>query len=153
MYGTPLDPVLFDIPRKAYVVPSNGAGVCPALASDKAAFDGDESESLEEPGTNQYATAFQGLLDAEPLHFICCSASDGARVEKTSTQGNGFGKIMAPGAVASGNNASQFFCTATPVSVVPTSLAAVEQELQLLKVTSMLLKINSKTVTVHLHDN
>lgn len=136
LYGTPLDPELFDVPPRAFLFTSNGAGV--SLTGDKPAFNGDESDSLEAVGTNQYSTVFRGLLDVEPLHFICCSTSDGARVEKIDMQGNGFGKIVPPSAMAPANSASQFFYTsASAAPAVPASLAAVEQELQLLKVLNL----------------
>lgn len=81
--------------------------------------------------------ACQGLLEVQPLHFVCCSTSDGARVERGDAQ-------QIPGSIGStgtplpvpmmsgGIPSSANFAPTLPT--VSASLAALEQELQMLKV-------------------
>ena len=125
------------MPPKALSPTSVGGGVSTSTTFEKPSYGGDQVDSWDAAGTTKNATALQGLLEVEPLHFICCSTSDGARVEKSDVHGSGIAKstTMAFGPVAPGNSISQPFYSTTPVvPMVSASLAAVEQELLLLKV-------------------
>lgn len=83
--------------------------------------------------------ASQGLLEVQPLHFVCCSTSDGARVERGDIQPvkGSLGPVGAPVTVPFMASAMSM----PPSSALPTdsaSLVALEQELQVLKVTVLI---------------
>ena len=72
--------------------------------------------------------ACQGLLEVEPLQFVCCSTSDGAKVERNEVP-------VVGGAVAcTGNKTLPSTIAAPQLPTVSASLMALEQELQVLKV-------------------
>ena len=79
--------------------------------------------------------ACQGLLEVQPLHFVCCSTSDGARVERGDIQ-----QVTVSVGASGVPSAVPFMSSAMPIpppATLPTvsaSLAALEQELQMLKV-------------------
>ena len=79
--------------------------------------------------------ACQGLLEVQPLHFVCCSTSDGARVERGDIQQVtvSVGATGVPSAVPLISSAMPIPPPAT-LPTVSASLAALEQELQMLKV-------------------
>lgn len=82
--------------------------------------------------------ACQGLLEVQPLHFVCCSTSDGARVERGDTQqipGGSLGSTgpsMAVPMMSGGMHSSSTLAPTLPN--VTDSLVALEVELQMLKV-------------------
>ena len=82
--------------------------------------------------------ACQGLLEVQPLHFVCCSTSDGARVERGDTQqipGGSLGPSGASMAVPMMSSGMPSSATLAPtLPTVSASLAALEKELQMLKV-------------------
>ena len=109
LYGTPLDPVLFDIeptipvaksaskPSGIYTSPYHQGGVVPPLPGASipsgGAFGGDvdinsNQIASSKAGRDSGATSLGGahfmcgLLEVEPLHFMCCSTSDGTYVER-----------------------------------------------------------------------
>lgn len=79
--------------------------------------------------------ACQGLLEVQPLYFVCCSTSDGARVERADIQQVtvSVGATGVPSAVPLMSSAMPIPPPAT-LPTVSASLAALEQELQMLKV-------------------
>lgn len=82
--------------------------------------------------------ACQGLLEVQPLHFVCCSTSDGARVERGDTQQIPGGSLGPPGpSVAVPMMAGGMPSSSTLAPTLPNvtdSLVALEVELQMLKV-------------------
>ena len=85
--------------------------------------------------------ACQGLLEVLPLHFVCCSTSDGARVERGDTQqipggslGSTGASMVAPMMSGASMVAPSSATLAPTLPTVSASLAALEQELQMLKV-------------------
>lgn len=142
LYGCPLDPVLFDaIPQNPVVQqhsPLFSGLTTPSLAQKgvpPATTVGSTSEQESCSGTNS-ALACQGLLEVQPLHFVCCSTSDGARIERTDIIQviSSVGPAGAPPAPLM--SSSTPFPPPAPLPAVSASLTALEQELQLLKVGS-----------------
>ena len=109
LYGTPLDPVLFDIeptipvakinskpasipaspyhPAMAAAQPSSGASFPGSAFGDELDANGNHTTSAKQNrdgnGTPLGGSHFmRGLLEVEPLHFMCCSTSDGTHVER-----------------------------------------------------------------------
>ena len=81
--------------------------------------------------------ACQGLLEVQPLHFVCCSTSDGARVERSDNQllsGGSLGPSGAPVHVPMMSAGPMMVALAPTLPTVSASLVALEQELQMLKV-------------------
>ncbi|XP_076848185.1 LOW QUALITY PROTEIN: dual E2 ubiquitin-conjugating enzyme/E3 ubiquitin-protein ligase BIRC6 [Brachyhypopomus gauderio] len=84
LYGSPFDPVLFDLEasgsscRNAYN-PSVSAQSDEIDLSDILSGNGKVSVCGAAEGS---FTALTGLLEVEPLHFTCVSTSDGTRVER-----------------------------------------------------------------------
>ena len=142
LYGCPLDPVLFDAIPQASTPQQNSPVVnslsTPSLASKGATVTASSisSSSDQEPWISVNSSlASQGLLEVQPLHFVCCSTSDGARVERSDIQPvtGSLGPAGAPTTVPLMSSAM----TMPPSAALPTvsaSLAALEQELQMLKV-------------------
>jgi len=102
----------------------------PSLAYKGAPVSTISSSSHQEPWFNVNSSlACQGLLEVQPLHFVCCSTSDGARVERVDSLqvAGSLGPTGVPAATM----------PMPPPATLPTvsaSLAALEQELQVLKV-------------------
>lgn len=89
--------------------------------------------------------ACQGLLEVQSLHFVCCSTSDGARVERGDTQqipGGSLGPTGASVAVPMMSVGMPSSSTLAPtLPNVTDSLVTLEIELQMLKVITQVAQI------------
>ena len=103
----------------------------------KGALASGNSDYESQSGVNS-PLACQGLLEVQPLHFVCCSTSDGARVERGDTQqipGGSLGPTGTSVAVPVMPAGTSFWTTLPPtLPNVTDSLVALEVELQMLKV-------------------
>ena len=147
LYGCPLDPVLFDsVPQSCNQQQSSPVVsnlTAPSLASKcvssvSTSTVASTSEQVSWSSVNS-SLASQGLLEVQPLHFVCCSTSDGARVERGDIQPvkGSLGPVGASVAVPFMASAMSM----PPSTTLPTdsaSLVALEQELQVLKVTVLI---------------
>ena len=115
--------------------------VVPTLAGPSLPYKGapvstvSSSPTQESCSSASSSLACQGLLEVQPLHFVCCSTSDGARVERGDIQqvASSLGPSGVPSAVPLLSSAMPI----PPPAALPTvsaSLAALEEELQMLKV-------------------
>lgn len=115
LYGTPLEPELFDIdaPPTAKASSSSityasvvaGETVtqteCPPAYISRENLDpkdilttsGDLKIKLKNLSPSK---VFRGLLETEPLHFTCISASDGTRLERADAGSNGMANHICP---------------------------------------------------------
>lgn len=128
LYGTPLEPELFDVEPPA---PSKASP--PAPLSYAAVVAGDSSNTPTSEVHNHFAynkehldpkdilsstyndskvklknvaplKLAKGLLETEPLHFTCVSSSDGTRVEKADVNTNSFISNIVPISVSQVQN-------------------------------------------------
>lgn len=142
LYGCPLDPVLFDaVPKPS--TPQQNSPVVSALSTPSLAYKGASASTVTSTSSSDQESwsgvnssmACQGMLEVQPLHFVCSSTSDGARVERGDTQ-----LVVGSLGPAGGSTAVPLMpstITMPPSASLPTvsaSLAALEQELQMLKV-------------------
>lgn len=140
LYGSPLDPVLFDaLPQASTSQQSssvvNALSGVPLTVKVSSSSGGSESNSWSSVNS---PLAWQGLLEVQPLHFVCCSTSDGARVERGDNHllsGGSLGPSGTPVHVpmmSSGMPTGSALAPTLPT--VSASLVALEQELHMLKV-------------------
>ncbi|XP_022103700.1 LOW QUALITY PROTEIN: baculoviral IAP repeat-containing protein 6-like [Acanthaster planci] len=166
LYGTPLDPILFDMEPPVISPPSKAGSSAPSAGPSAAAslafpqhcyygipatgFSGDipdfggssqaGSKLGGDPARNPLSgTHFmRGLLEVEPLHFVCCSTSDGTHVERV---GSGAETVQGSVAINTGNPAMP----ETLTSSLSATMASAEQQLQLLQhKTQTLIKLNQQ---------
>lgn len=140
LYGCPLDPVLFDAVPQASTIQHNSP-VVTSLAGPSLGYKGapvstvSSSPNPESWSSASSSLACQGLLEVQPLHFVCCSTSDGARVERGDIQQ--VASSLGPSGVPSAVPLLSSTMPIPPPAALPTvsaSLAALEEELQMLKV-------------------
>ena len=148
--GCPLDPVLFDAVPQPLTNPQSPPvvnGLSGLSLAVKGALPSGNSDHESWSGVNS-PLACQGLLEVQPLHFVCCSTSDGARVERGDTQQLPGGSLGPTGPsvsvpMMSGGMPSSSTLAPTLPNVTD-SLVALEVELQMLKVIARVALIIAK---------
>ena len=109
LYGTPLDPILFDMeppvvspaPKSSSSASSTSNAVPPTFPNPpgipasgfsydipdmQGSSQGGSKLSSDPASSPLSGTHFmRGLLEVEPLHFMCCSTSDGTHVERVGS--------------------------------------------------------------------
>ena len=132
LYGCPFDPVLFDVrPKTTIAQQSSPNVVTSSLLPTSRTEPSPVSNDREVWSSVDSSVACQGLLEVQPLHFVCCSTSDGARVERgDAVQPPGTARVQMTGSVVPAGLAGQM----PPSWPSSSSLAVLEKELQLLKV-------------------
>ena len=140
LYGCPLDPVLFNaVPQTSTSQQNSPVAsnlVMPTLTQKGVPPASTVSFTSEQESWSSASSslACQGLLEVQPLHFVCCSTSDGARIERAdvSQVTNSLGPTGASTIPLVSSGAPMPM--PAPLPTVSASLAALEQELQMLKV-------------------
>ncbi|XP_068681369.1 baculoviral IAP repeat-containing protein 6-like isoform X1 [Montipora foliosa] len=140
LYGCPLDPVLFNaVPQTSTSQQNSPIAsnlVMPSLTQKGVPPPSTVSFTSEQESWSSASSslACQGLLEVQPLHFVCCSTSDGARIERAdvSQVTNSLGPTGASTIPLVSSGAPMPL--PAPLPTVSASLAALEQELQMLKV-------------------
>ncbi|XP_038074812.1 baculoviral IAP repeat-containing protein 6-like [Patiria miniata] len=162
LFGTPLDPILFDMeppvisPAPKTSSASSGAsstvpltfphhynipasGFSSDLPDIGGSAQGGAKLSSDPARSPLSGTHFmRGLLEVEPLHFVCCSTSDGTHVERV---GSGAESVQGSVAINTGNPTMPESLT----SSLSATMASAEQQLQLLQhKTQTLIKLNQQ---------
>ncbi|XP_019627384.1 PREDICTED: LOW QUALITY PROTEIN: baculoviral IAP repeat-containing protein 6-like [Branchiostoma belcheri] len=83
LYGTPFEPVLFDIDQSI----ASKAGTGSTLDELLAMADNINNPTGKDSDSNlsEVQQLLKGMLEVEPLHFTCSSTSDGTRMEKADS--------------------------------------------------------------------
>ncbi|XP_071961824.1 dual E2 ubiquitin-conjugating enzyme/E3 ubiquitin-protein ligase BIRC6-like isoform X2 [Antedon mediterranea] len=151
LYGTPLDAVMFDgpaifLPAKSSTTPSTNSiqqsmntfaptlptttphfqqsmvGDGKILAGENGKGNGNgNGELVPAPG----GVMMKGILEVEPLHFVCCATSDGTQVKKTGIEGT-----PVPSLHAGGMNAKESGGSGPVSTLSALSNAMTEHQLQ-----------------------
>ncbi|XP_033629629.1 baculoviral IAP repeat-containing protein 6-like isoform X3 [Asterias rubens] len=162
LYGTPLDPILFDMeppvvspaPKSSSSASSTSNAVPPTFPNPpgipasgfsydipdmQGSSQGGSKLSSDPASSPLSGTHFmRGLLEVEPLHFMCCSTSDGTHVERV-----GSGADSVQGSVVI--NTSNPTMPESITSSLSATMASAEQQLQLLQhKTQTLIKLSQQ---------
>ncbi|XP_033127778.1 baculoviral IAP repeat-containing protein 6-like isoform X2 [Anneissia japonica] len=169
LHGTPLDPVMYDgpaifLPAKTSVTSSAStiqqpmntfAPPLPATSTNFQQSLGSDGKTLGENGKGNGngngelvpapgGVMMKGILEVEPLHFVCCATSDGTQVKKTGVEGVPVATLHAGGMNVNESSAGGP-AAAAALSALSNAMTSAEQQLQVLQHrTQMLVKLQQR---------